>query len=867
MNKRPLILRTVIFAIIIFVFFFEISPLTPLDFYKTFNSMLKDPQNPAAAKLVAEAKAAQVKNPNIYPSIALLEAANKSGVELKALVEAKGNKLEVNRDVISLVRQKASSSIRLGIDLNGGVEFLLELVPDEEWLKDVKEISKGKKDSEEDAKKRLEDRFQYYRDLAIETLRSRMEAQKIFEAEISPSGGRYVSLKVPVVSQDEKVKLLDLIKMSAKLRFCLVHKNNVSLVSQYLADPKSFVVPSGYKLMKMEEFRKGKKAKVSMYFIKRRWSMSGKNITDAFPSLDQFGQREIVLQFNTQGGKDFAELTRKNIKRQLAIVLDNKLYSAPVIQGAIPGGRATISGSFSQEECKAISDALVSGSLPFEIKVQAIFDTAPTLGKANVLNGIWAGIIALIIVVLFISIYYLRAGLVAIFALGVNVILVLGALAAFDATLTLPGIAGIILTMGMAVDANVLIFERIREELNKGKSLSVSIAQGYQHAFVTIIDANVTTLFTALILMKVGTGPVKGFAVTLSIGIFTSVFTALFLTRLIFDYFERFFKFKTMTMCAWLKDPNFDFLGKRKIAFAISATLIIFSIVFCISKGSNMLGIDFTGGTQFTFSYQDRVPIQEIRDTLKEQGYEAKVTYKTSLGAQADNKKLEILIRDVDIEGKGDTVSSPKQRIFKLLNSKFSKAKFAGGYETSLGGLVGWEFSKSAIYSIVLAFLGIILYISIRFEFAYAVASIVALMHDVIIATGIFVLCGNEVSLPVVAALLTIIGYSLNDTIVVFDRIREGLSLNPDMHYKEVINMSINNTLSRTVLTSLTTLMVLIILFFFGGIAINDFVLVMLLGVIIGTYSSIFVASPIVAYWHKKIGIKAKDGEIVKVKQ
>ncbi|MCK4983462.1 MAG: protein translocase subunit SecF, partial [Victivallaceae bacterium] len=219
------------------------------------------------------------------------------------------------------------------------------------------------------------------------------------------------------------------------------------------------------------------------------------------------------------------------------------------------------------------------------------------------------------------------------------------------------------------------------------------------------------------------------------------------------------------------------------------------------------------------------------------------------------------------IEDNDDTITSPKERIGSLLNNKFKAAKFAGGHESSLGGLVGWEFSKSAIYAIVLAFLGIILYISIRFEFAYAIASIIALMHDVIIATGIFVLCGNEVSLPVVAALLTIIGYSLNDTIVVFDRIREGLSLNPDMHYKKVINMSINKTLSRTILTSLTTLLVLIILFFFGGIAINDFVLVMLLGVIIGTYSSIFVASPIVAYWHKKIGMRAKDGALIPVEQ
>ncbi len=868
MNKRPLILRTVIFLIIIFVFFFEISPLTPRDFYMTFKSLLKNPESPVAAKLIATARAAQAKDPDIYPSIALLDAADKSGVELKSLIDANGNKLEVNRDVISLVRQKAGSSIRLGLDLNGGVEFLLELVPDQDFLDSLRKDSKKENDSVSQAKKRLENRFQYYRDLAIETLRSRMEAQKIFEAEISPSGGRYISLKVPVVSKDEKLKLLELIKMSAKLRFCLVHKDNAGKVNEYLADPKSFTIPSGYKLMKMKEFRKGKKARVKLYFVKKRWSMSGKNITDAFPSLDQFGKRQIILRFNSKGARDFGTLTKNNVGRQLAIVLDNKLYSAPVINSAIMNGSAEISGQFSQEECKTISDALVSGSLPFEIKVEGIFNTDPTLGKANVINGIWAGILALIVVVLFISIYYLRAGLVAIFALGVNVILVLGALAAFDATLTLPGIAGIILTMGMAVDANVLIFERIREELNKGKNLSTAITQGYKHAFVTIIDANLTTLFTALILMKVGTGPIKGFAVTLSIGIFTSVFTALFLTRLVFDYFNRFFRFKTMHMCSWLKDPDFDFLGKRKIAFTISAVLIIFSIVFCGFKGTEMLGIDFTGGTQFTFNYQERVPIQEIRDALRQMNYDAKVTYKTSLGSQADNKKLEILIRkNVSIEGKDNTASSPKERIAALLNAKFKKAKFMGGHESSLGGLVGWEFSKSAILAIVLAFVGIILYISVRFEFAYAIASIIALLHDVIIATGIFVLCGNEVSLPVVAALLTIIGYSLNDTIVVFDRIREGLKLNPDMHYKEVINMSINRTLSRTVLTSVTTLLVLVILFFFGGIAINDFVLVMLLGVIIGTYSSIFVASPIVAYWHRKIGIHAKDGKLIPIEK
>ena len=868
MNKRPILLRTILFLAIILIFFSEISPLKPLDFYDTFKSLLKTPDNPTAVKLIEEAKAAQKEDKNIYDSIALLDAADKSGIELKDLIDAKGNKLEVNRDVIALIRQKASSSIRLGLDLNGGVEFLLELVPDADFLKTVREDSAKNKDSVEDAKKRLEDRFQYYRDLAIETLRARMESQKIFEAEISPAGGHYVSLKVPVVSSDEKQKLLELIKMSAKLRFCLVHPQNQMEIQKYLANPKSYTVPGGYKLMKMAEFRKGKKAQVSWYLIKKRWSMSGKNISEAYPSVDQYGKRQIILRFNNKGAKHFAKLTSDNVGRQLAIVLDNKLYSAPVINTAITGGSAEITGRFSQEECKAISDALVSGSLPFEIKVEGIFNTDPTLGKANVENGIWAGILALIVVVLFISIYYMRAGIVAVFALAVNVVLVLGALAAFDATLTLPGIAGIILTMGMAVDANVLIFERIREELNKGKNLSSAIVQGYQHAFVTIIDANLTTLFTALILMKVGTGPVKGFAVTLSIGIFTSVFTALFLTRLIFDYFDRFCNFQKMTMCTWLKNPKFDFLGKRKAAFLISALLIISSLILCGVKGRKMLGIDFTGGTQITFDYQKRVPIQQIRDELKKANYEAKVTYKTSLASQADNKKLEVLIRDnIKIDKGEEGAGSPKAKIAAVLNAKFPEADFKGGDESSLGGLVGWEFSKSALIAIGLAFLGIIIYISIRFEFAYAIASIIALLHDVIIATGIFVLCGNEVSLPVVAALLTIIGYSLNDTIVVFDRIREGLNLNPDMPYKSVINMSINNTLSRTILTSLTTLIVLIILFFFGGIAINDFVLVMLLGVIIGTYSSIFVASPIVAFWHKKIGAHAKDGEFVPVEK
>ncbi len=854
MNKRPVILRTFIALVVILVFLVSVHPLAPRDFYDTFKAALQAEGDSQAQKLIAEAKKRQAADSSLHPSQALLQSADAEGVELKELV--RGKDLQVNQDVIGLIRKKSGSSIRFGLDLNGGVEFMLELAPDQEFIERVKAATKDDADAAVKFKERMETEFSRYRDIAIETLRSRMEAQKIFEAEISPAGGNYISLKAPLVSKDEKLKLLDLIKMSAKLRFHLVAEDNASLVKQYLDDPENFVPPIGYQMMETRETQKPGKAQQQIYFVQRRWKMDGRNIIDAFPSQDQFGQRKIILRFDTTGARRFGEVTSRNVGKMLAVVLDNKLYCAPVINQAIMGGSAEISGNFSNEEAVNISNALVSGSLPFQIKVVGIFDTDPTLGADNVKNGIYAGILALLVVALFMCCYYRRAGVVATVALGINLILVLGALAAFDATLTLPGIAGIILTIGMAVDANVLIFERIREELNKKKGLMSAIDIGYSKAFTTILDANLTTLFTALILMKVGTGPVKGFAVTLSIGIMTSMFTALFLTRLMFDYFDRMFKYRDMKMFHLLSSPAYDFLGKRRIAFVVSIVLMVCSLTICAIKGRNILGVDFTGGTRITFDYKEHVPVSELENALK--NFDAKITYKSSM-AQTDNRKLEILIRkNIAIEGDDEQATSPKEDIRKLLVGNFPQMALSGGQETSLGGLVGWEFSKSAMLAIFLSFIGIVIYIWVRFELAYGIAAIIALLHDVTIATGIFVALNyfgfsSEISLPVIAALLTIIGYSLNDTIVVFDRIRENLGIIKDKNYTQVINISINDTLSRTLLTSVTTLAVLIVLLIFGGIAIRDFVLVMLLGVVVGTYSSVFIASPVVAIWHRKI--------------
>ncbi len=844
MNNKPVFWRLAFAVVVIAVFALSIYPLRQGDFYETFEKTLTtklEKDDLLIQEIVKNAKQKELEQKDLYPSTAIELAAEEKGADLTKFVKAKG--ILHNRDVISLVRKNASSSIRYGIDLNGGVEFLLELEPEPPKEEEDQKVKEEKAPLD----------FNRLRDIAIEILRNRLEEEKIYETEISPVGSKYISLKAPIVVKDEKDKLKNLIKRAAKLQFRLVSDKNASLISEYKADPEKFRAPIGFQKMTMTVVNKGKKPEKKTYFIRTNPEMTGKNIVDAYPVVGEFGRRKISIEFNIAGAKRFSEVTRENVKRQLAIVLDGKLYSAPVIQGPIDGGRAEITGDFSKEEAMNIANALKSGSLPVKIKVAAIFDISPTLGKEAVHNGVWSGIVALVAVMLFMFIYYLRAGLVANIALFVNIVLVLGALAAFEATLTLPGIAGIILTIGMAVDANVLIFERIREELAKGKNLSNAIDAGYGRAFTTILDANLTTLFTALILYWVGSGAVKGFGVTLSIGIATSMFTALFLTRLIFDLMGRFLPFKTIKMMQFFKAPSFDFLKMRHAAAVFSCILIVATLVLAGVKGIEILGVDFTGGTQIMLNYEKRIAPDAINKTLTKAGFpDAKVSYKSSAAAQ--DKKLEIVIRNMAVDKEGGKVSSPKERITALLEEKYPQAKYSGGQETSLGGLIGWEFTKAAITAMILAIFGIVIYISIRFEFAFAMAAIVAIIHDVIIATGIFIVVGNQLSLPVIAALLTIIGYSLNDTIVVFDRIREDLTIEKNKSYSEIINLSINQTLSRTVLTSLTTLLVLLVLFFKGGVAINDFVFVMLIGVVVGTYSSIFVASPIVAIWHKRIG-------------
>jgi SecD/SecF fusion protein len=429
--------------------------------------------------------------------------------------------------------------------------------------------------------------------------------------------------------------------------------------------------------------------------------------------------------------------------------------------------------------------------------------------------------------------YYLLAGFIALFALILNILIILGALGYFGATLTLPGIAGIVLTIGMAVDANVLIYERIREELRLGKSLSASIQAGYNKAFITILDANLTTLIAALILFQFGTGPIRGFATTLSIGIVASMFTALFVTRVIFDILTN-YGLKRLPMLSFFpKVPNFKFISRRFLAYLLSLLIISIGIFSFVKGGEKNFGIDFTGGVLQEYEFKGKVSTADIRQALNE------INLGDSLIQQVKGTNR-FIIR---------TYAGKSEEVLKKLREKFGKDNVLLLRTETVGAMVGKDLRRKAINAVTFSLIAMCLYISIRFRFKFAIAAIIALIHDVLVSAGALSTSGREFSLPVIAALLTIVGYSINDTIVVFDRIRENMRLGKKLKFPELVNLSINQTLARTLLTSLTTLLTVLSLYLFGGEVINPFAFVLLVGVIVGTYSSIFIASPIVVDW------------------
>ena len=840
MNKTPLLLRSLIVLAVVAVFASALYPLAPKNYYDVFKTLLKDPGDPEAASLIEDAKARQAKDPNLFESQALLKAADERQVRLVDKVN--GKNLHNNKDVISLIRKESASSIRLGLDLAGGVEFYLDLIPDE--------------NQSEEMQRNMKDDFNRYRDVAVETLRKRLEGLNIYEAEIAPAGETSIVLRAPLVAQDEKAKLRDIIQMSAKLEFRLVVNASPEELARYKANPR--LTPPGTEYLEYTDIDRDGRPVVRGFLVQLRPEMDGRNITMARPQRDDMtGQLNITLQFNTDGAADFKRVTENNVGRLLAIVLDGKLYCAPNINEPIGGGSARISGSFTDEEAKSIADALVSGSFPFKIEVRAVFDTDPTLGRASVRNGIYVGAVSLLLVAVFMLIYYRFSGMISVVALALNILLILGALAAFDCTLTLPGIAGIVLTIGMAVDANVLVFERIREELRGGKSLINAVNAGYERALTAVVDSNITTLITAFILMYVGTGAIKGFAVTLCIGILSTLFSAIFVTRLVYDYLFRYFQPQKLTMMQLLSSPRVDFIKFWRYALMISGAMIVLLIVLFAVRGKGVLGIDFTGGSAITFNYTEQGSTSAMAKTLREAGYdEPSVTYKSNIAA----REGEADILEVRLRGAKKSAEETKMAVGRLLREKYPQCgiRLETANIQQLDGLIGREFTKAATLAILLALVGIGAYIVFRYELSFAIAGVLALLHDVLVVLAIYLLTGRTIGLTAVAAFLTVIGYSINDTVVIFDRIRENLSLHKGESFGDIANLSINQTLSRTMITSLTTFIVVFIMWLFGGAEISDFVFVMMWGVLIGTFSSVCLSAPFVA-WRMQ-GRKSKLG-------
>ena len=600
-----------------------------------------------------------------------------------------------------------------------------------------------------------------------------------------------------------------------------------------------------------------------IYPIKRliggKAPVNGDVVTQARADIDPQGRGyEVSIGMNPSGAADWARLTKELGSnpdldpRMVAIVLDEQVYSAPRVMGEIPNGRTSITGSFGLEEANDLANILKAGSLPAKLRIVEEVVVGPSIGKESVSAGLKSIITGLALVLIFMILYYHKGGAVANVSLFVNIFFIIGMLAQFGASLTLPGLAGIVLTIGMSIDANVLIFERIKEELALGKKPLVAIDNGFDKALITILDSNITTFITGAILAYFGSGPVKGFAITLMIGLACSFFTAVFVSRLIISWMARknegsSLKFDTFLSKGLLKNANFSFVSKRKMAYIFSGIIIVLGLTATVINGGLNLGLDFKGGRSYVVNFDKEIASEDVKKALvnvfEEAGTEVKI-----YGVPERLKVSTSYLVDEESE-------ESDEKVLVALNtglSQFSDSNPTVISSSKIGATIADDIKSTSVTAMVISIFLIFLYIVIRFrKWQFGMGAIIALVHDVLIVLSVFSIArmlglSFEIDQIFIAAILTIIGYSINDTVVVFDRVREFLTEKPTADTAETFNSAINSTLSRTLMTSLTTLIVVVILFIFGGEALKGFSFALLVGILFGTYSSIFIATPVV---------------------
>ena len=771
--------------------------------------------------------------------------------------------------------------VKLGLDLQGGTSYTLEI-----------DDSQGLEGSVADA-----------RDRALEVVRNRVDSMGVAEPTIYPDGEKRIVVQIPGMKAEDRERASANIRKAAFLEFRMVHPKNDELVKNLFADRK---VPAGYEIASMPGrqngdcwVRKGpppteaeraalrrfeEKAGYDLlleknqiqnkdyfvpFFVSRKAELTGDSLKSASVDYQQFGQKVVQISFDAKGRKIFAKVTADhapggaknpdpNGRHYLGIVLDNTLYSAPFIRTSIPGGEAVIEGAFSLEEATDLALVLRAGALPAPLSVLEERSVDPTLGTDSIESGWRAAWIGFAAVAVFMAIYYHFAGLVAMLALFLNLVLLplgmivvsgffgliggagMGSSGVHLPVLTLPGIAGIVLTVGMAVDANVLIFERIREEMRTGKRFGAALSAGYDKAFSTIFDSNLTTLLTAVILFWQGSGPVKGFAVTLSAGIVASMYTSIVVTRMVFEFLEHRGLLHNLKMTQWVKETKINFMGLRTAAAVLSLAILAGSAFVGWQRGAANFGVDFTGGQQLSLDFAKKADVDALRAALPRG---AGIQYQRSGVGDEQNEVLAIRVAGPD-EG---------ALVQQALAEQFADNGFKLIQEDTVGPQVGKELQRGGLIALGLSLVGMIVYITIRFEFSFAIGAVVGLLHNVLITLGIYCLLGRQLTMTSIAALLTVVGYSVNDTIVVFDRIRETRKLRAGRLDAAVVNESINATLSRTLLTSLTTLLSVAMLMVFGGGAIFDFALAIFVGVVAGTYASAFIASPVMLAVRPKV--------------
>jgi SecD/SecF fusion protein len=705
--------------------------------------------------------------------------------------------------------------IRLGLDIKGGTSFLIRLVGGD------KEITP----------QMLEQ--------AVEVIRKRVDYFGGGEPIISPVGKDRILVQIPGLSTEKIEEARQQLSRVAKLEFRIVYPDNGQRLQAI--DAGTEVIPPEYKIEIYKPHPdEGKKPQEERLLVKKKADLGGEHVTEAHAGYGNEGW-EVSLNFDSEGANLFGKITEAHVNHRFAVVLDGLIQSAPNIREPIYGGSARISGKFGEQEARSLASVL-ENPLQTPVSIEEERSVSPTLGQDSIRASIVAGLIGLAITLVCVITYYRFAGLIANLVLIINLVLLIGAfrLVPGGVVLTLPGIAGIILTIGLAVDASVLIYERLREELALGKSLKIAVQAAYQKAFSSIFDANITTLITAAILFIMASGPVKGFAISLTLGILASLFTALIVGRNALSWFVDTGRVKKISMLHLISSQSINFLGKGFIACMCSLALIIAGATAFYVRGDKNFGVDFRGGDLITLSSTQPVSVHDVRQALEPIHLGEALIQQSAQGG-----KNYITIR---------SAVNTSETIEKQVAKALPQAQFKVERSERVGALVGGELAKTSLWALALGILGILIFVTFRFELSFAVGAIVAVLHDVIITVGVFSLLGRELTLTMVGAVLTIAGYSINDTIVVYDRIREGLASGKRGSIEQIMNDSINQTLSRTILTSTVTLIPILCLFFLGGSVLRDFALAIIVGVVVGTYSSIFIAAPIVLWWTRARG-------------